>query len=126
MGKSYWYYLVSFWTFVCLGAIVLDFLYRGQFSRWLPTLLVVYISVLTLYAGIKEFERWYDVYDGRHPGEVFVFLWTVVVAGVVIANLVLKRDYKLPEEVISTYIAVLGIMAITQKSKRLYKKRHKK
>jgi hypothetical protein len=39
---------------------------------------VVYIGVLGLFASTKEFDRWYDLHESRHPGELFVIAWTLV------------------------------------------------
>ena len=116
---SLWRYITNFWCLVSYAAIIFDFIYNHALGDILPSVLVIYVALLVIFAGVKEFERWYEFRRDRHPGEWFVIGWTLLVIGILIATLVLHKEYKLPEEVISTYIAVLSIMAITQKSKRL-------
>lgn len=51
--------------------------------------------------------------------------WTALLVGIIRAKLVLHNEYRIPSEVISTYIGVLGLLAITKKSKEFYKELHK-
>ncbi len=121
---KYWLYLTYFWSFVAFTAIIYDFVYNNSLGSFLSPILVVYIAVLTIYVGVKEFERWCEFHKGRHPGEVFILMWTLMIFGILISQFVLKKPYKIPDEVISTYIAVLGILAITSKSKSLHRSHH--
>lgn len=115
----FWRYITNLWCIISYIAIILDFYYDHILAEILPSVLVIYVALLVIFAGVKEFERWYEFRRDRHPGEIFVIGWTVLVIGIMIATVVMHKEYKLPEEVISTYIAVLSIMAITQKSKKL-------
>ena len=115
----FWRYLTNFWCLVCYAAISYDFAYDHVLGELLPSVLVVYVALLTIFVGAKEFERWYDNHDSRHPGELFVIGWTILIVGILIAKVVTHRTYAIPGEVLSTYIAVLSILAITQKSKAL-------
>jgi hypothetical protein len=76
-----------------------------------------------VYSAEKEFERWHDYNIGRHPGEVYVFVWTVLVVVLFGLELVYKSEYVLPSEVFSTYIVVVGILAITRKSRTDYRRK---
>jgi len=38
--------------------------------------------------------------------------------------MVLSRPYEMPEAIVSAYIAVVGILAVTKTSKKFYIKRH--
>lgn len=116
---SLWRYMTNFWCLVSYIAIIYDFVYDHALGDMLPSILVIYIAFLTIFVGVKEFERWYEIRQTRHPGEWFVIGWTVIIIGIMIAKLILDKPYEMPGEVLSTYIAVLSIMAITQKSKRL-------
>ena len=120
----FWRYLTDFWSLVAYAAIIYDFVTNNGFGQFLPSILVVYIALLTIFVSAKEFERWYELYEGRHPGEWFVIGWTVLIVGIMAAELIFRKPYMLPTEVLSTYIAVLSILAITQRSKsmRRYKK----
>jgi hypothetical protein len=116
----FWRYITNVWCLVCYVVIVYDFLYPGVVTSVLASVLVVYVSLLVIFVGVKEFERWYDDHSGKHPGELFVIGWTLLIIGLFIAKIVMnKQAYVIPEEVLSTYIAVLSIMAITQKSKKM-------
>jgi len=83
--------------------------------------LAAYVGVLTIYAGTKEFDRWNDYHDGRHPGEIYVVFWTMLIAVLVFLGMYKGHSYKISSEIVATYIAVLGIFALTQKSKELFK-----
>lgn len=48
-----------------------------------------------------------------------VDIWTVLIVGILIAKVVLHKPYAFPGEVLSSYITVLSIMAITRKSKSM-------
>lgn len=122
---SLWRYMTNFWCVVAYAAIIYDFIYDHALGDLLPSILVIYMAFLTIFVGVKEFERWYEIRQDRHPGELFVIGWTVIIIGILIAKLVLNKSYEMPGEVLSTYIGVLSIMAITQKSKRLKAERKK-
>ena len=115
--------MTNLWCLVSYVAIIYDFIYEHSLSDILPSILVIYVALLTIFVGVKEFERWYEMYSGRHPGELFVAGWTVLVIGLFIAKIALHKTYTVPSEVLATYIAVLSIMAITQKSKTMRKAR---
>lgn len=118
--KDYlWRYMTNFWCLIAYAAIIYDFIYDHALGDLLPSILVIYMAFLTIFVGVKEFERWYETRQDRHPGELFVMGWTVIIIGIFIAKIVMRKTYAIPGEVLSTYIGVLSIMAITQKSKRL-------
>lgn len=117
--------MTNFWCLVCYVAIIYDFIYDNALGEMLPSILVIYVALLTIFAGVKEFSRWFDTRTDRHPGEIFVIGWTIIIFGLFIAKIILHKAYEIPGEVLSTYIAVLSIMAITQKSKSLKSSRKK-
>ena len=80
----------------------------------------IYTAVLSIYVADKEFERWQNHSARRHPGEIYVVLWTIIIISIFILDLLLDKPYVMPTEIISTYIVVLGILAITKKSKDVY------
>lgn len=114
-----WRYMTNLWCVVAYAAIIYDFIYDHALGDLLPSILVIYIALLSIFVGVKEFERWYEIRDGRHPGEIFVYGWTALIVGILIAKIVLNKPYLFPGEVLSSYIAVLSIMAITRKSKSM-------
>jgi hypothetical protein len=104
-------------------AIGWDFYKNNGFASFTTPLLVLYIAVLAIYAGNKEFERWCRVHKSAHPGEVFVIAWTILIILIFILTVILGKPYKISGEIISAYIAVLSILAITRRSKSLYRKK---
>src|SRR6266481_151728 len=118
-----WRYITNFWTFALIAFLVFDFVSRDAYGFLTPSFSVIYTGVLGLYAGTKEFDRWYEVHDSRHPGEIFIAVWTIVIAVLFIASFILRNNYKVGPEAISDYIMVLSVFALTQKSKKLHHKR---
>lgn len=123
---KFWRYLVNFWSFLFIFFIIYDFFTNNVYTEVLNVLSVVYISVLAIYVGNKEFERWYDNHSGKHPGEIFVVIWTVLIFLLIVADFILQTEYALPGSVLSAYVAVLTILAITNKSKELHQTHDKK
>jgi hypothetical protein len=115
-----WRYLINFWSIFVYMAVICDFILDNAFQEFLGPLLAIYVAILAIYASDKEFERWHHSHSGRHPGEIFVGLWTVLVLMIFIADFILLKSYKFPSEVLSTYIVVLGILAFTKKSRHFY------
>ncbi len=115
-----WRYFVSAWTVFIFCLVIFDFVTDNGIRDVLGPVAAVYIATLAIYSTEKEFLRWYDQWQGFHPGEIYVFLWTILLATVLLSDLYLQKPYVVPSEIISTYIAVLGILAVTRQSKLLY------
>jgi hypothetical protein len=119
-NPRFWRYLTNLWAFAVFIAALFDFWKDNAYDAALGPLIAVYIGALAIYAGDKEFGRWHDSHNERHPGELYVIVWTVLIFGILITDLIFDKPYKMPGEIISAYIAVLSILAITKKSKSLY------
>lgn len=120
-----WRYMTNFWTFVVILFLLFDFVSKDAYGFMTPSFSIVYTGVLSLYVGTKEFDRWYEVHDDRHPGEIFIAVWTVLLFVLYGGAFFLGSDYKVSSETIADYIMVLSIFAVTQKSKKLHhRKRH--
>ena len=117
--------MANFWAVVIYIAVIYDFIKDNAVQEFLAPLAAIYIAVLTIYASDKEFERWHHFHQARHPGELFVIVWTALMAGILLADFLLSKLYKLPSEIISVYIVVLSILAITRKSKSLHREKEK-
>jgi hypothetical protein len=76
-----------------------------------------------LYAGTKEFDRWYEIHEGRHPGELFVLGWTILIFCLLSLSVALGKDFRVSSEAIADYIMVLSVFALTQKSKSLHRRK---
>ncbi len=112
--------LLIFWTFVAFTAIVWDFITNNSLTNLLGPLMAIYVGILSIYSAEKEFRRWYNLHRGKHPGELYVVAWTLMVVSIFIADFLVKSTYVIPEAIVSTYIVVVGILAITKSSKRAF------
>ncbi len=119
-----WRFLCATWTVVFMAFVIVNFFSLDRYEQLTLPLSAIYAGILTLYASTKEFDRWYDIHDSRHPGELFIYVWTVLLFGLAaIAFLFAGQHYALEPEVVADYIMVLSIFAITQKSKQLHRVR---
>ena len=99
-----------------------NFLTFGKYYYLLAPFSVIYGAVLSIFVGTKEFDRWYDLHKGRkHPGEVFVIVWSLLLLVMGSISWIYGKTYTIPNDVISVYVMVLTVFAITQSSKRIYK-----
>jgi hypothetical protein len=121
--EKIWRVLTNFWTVIFILFLIANFFLMNKYDYLVAPFSVLYVAVLSLYVGTKEFDRWYELYEGKHPGELFVVAWTIVIFGLIILSLVLGEDYKVSSEAIADYIMVLSIFALTQKSKSLYREK---
>jgi len=121
-----WRYLTNFWTFGLIAFLIVDFASQDAFGFLTPAFSVIYTGVLGLYVGTKEFDRWYELHDSRHPGEIFIAVWTALIFALYAGTVIFGGKYKVSPEAISDYIMVLSVFALTQKSKKLHHhKKHK-
>ncbi|HNX11317.1 MAG TPA: hypothetical protein PKI61_04200 [bacterium] len=118
-----WRYLSNFWTAIFVMAILWDFICDNAITSILEIMAFIYIGVLAVYVGQKEFSRWYSSHHSKYPGEWFVLCWTFLVAGVLVFDFILNKPYHLPNAVISAYVAVLTILAVTEKSKSMHRRK---
>lgn len=117
---SIWRYLVNLWTVIIYITILADFFTRNHFSEFIGPICTIYVALLAVYTSQKEFERWHDENVGRHPGEIYIVVWTLIVVFLFVCEIIYRTSYKLPSEIFSTYIVVMGILAITRRSKTNY------
>ena len=120
----FWRYLINAWSVLFFAVVVLDLITNNACVELLNVMSMIYISILAIYVSNKEFERWYNRHNAQHPGEVFVIIWSILMFVLIIFSLLLKNSYQIPAAVISSYIAVLTILAVTRKSKQIYQARH--
>jgi hypothetical protein len=121
--EKVWRWITNIWTVAFMAFIIGDFITQGRYDFLIAPFSVIYISVLGIYVGTKEFDRWYEFNDGRHPGEWFVIGWTVVIFGLIVASFFLGKPYVVSTEAVADYIMVLSVFALTQKSKQLRDRR---
>ncbi|MBP6912401.1 MAG: hypothetical protein KBB86_00530 [Candidatus Pacebacteria bacterium] len=120
LSPKTWRFLVNVWTIFLYVAIVIDYLKSNSLEKFLGPICAIYVALLAIYTAEKEFERWHDYNVGRHPGEIYIIIWTVIIITMFLLGVFHPDKYQLPSEVFSTYIVVMGILAITRKSKTDY------
>jgi hypothetical protein len=118
-----WRWVTNVWTVVFVLFLIWNFFAKGTYDLMIGPFSVIYVGVLSLYAGTKEFDRWYEFHESRHPGEWFVIGWTILILALTILSFVLGRGYTVSSETVADYIMVLSIFALTQKSKQLHRKK---
>jgi hypothetical protein len=118
-----WRWLTNLWTVALALFLIWNFFAKGSYDFLMAPFSVIYAGVLGLYAGTKEFDRWYDLHESRHPGEWFVIGWTVIVLILTTLSFVLGKAYSISPEAVADYIMVLSIFALTQKSKQLHRRK---
>lgn len=123
---KFWRYLINFWSILFFFFIIYDFATNNSCLGILNILATIYISALAIYVSNKEFERWYDRHSSQHPGEIFVVIWSIIIFLLIILDFFWVNNYQIPGAVISSYVAVLTILAVTRKSKQIYQNRHRK
>lgn len=120
---AFWWVLLNLWTLIVFAAVIWDFMTNNSLGGTVNLLLALYVGILSIYSAEKEFRRWHSFHRGRHPGELYVIAWTVIIVFIFLCDLLLKKSYIMPEAIVSTYIVVVGILAITKNSKRVFLER---
>jgi hypothetical protein len=124
-GESIWRIVANFWTVVFIGLIIINFFSTDRYDLLIGPFSILYAGVLTIYVGTKEFDRWYREHESRHPGEIFVIVWTILILGLFAGSIFLEGEYRISSDIIAVYIAVMTLFAFTQKSKNLHKTKKK-
>jgi len=123
MGKI----ITDGWAIITLLIFTLDFFSGNQIDATAGAVGVIYIAVLGIFVGSKEFERWHGkTYPSRYFGEIYVIIWSALMICFAVLAPLSGGYYKVPQEFVVTYIAILGILAITHRSKQMHKKRTNK
>ena len=120
---KFWRYLTHFWGILTAIFFMLTFLNIMDLSNVLKTLTIVYISILSIFSSVKEFNRWKNKeFLSIHKGEIFIIIYTILMVGFVMLSALYPYKYNIPNEFTVTYLSILGIFAITNKSKKLKRK----
>lgn len=117
---KFWRHLTNTWSVFFFLFVIFDFISNNAYRDFLDVVSIIYISILAIYSSNKEFERWYDKHESQHPGEIFVIIWSVLIFVLLSLSCIFDNGYKMPTSVVSAYIAVLTILAVTKKSKEMY------
>lgn len=113
--------MTNIWTVITFAVVLEDFRLSGELSHLLGPVLAIYVAILAIFSAEKEFERWQWYNKSRHLGEIYVIAWTLLILTLLFGTYLNGSDYQIESEIFSTYIVVLGILAITRKSKQIFK-----
>lgn len=122
-NEKIWRGITNLWTAAFMFLLVMNFFSMDHYEFLIAPFSIIYVGVLALYVGTKEFDRWYDHHNERHPGEWFVIVWTIVIFGLITSAFFLGKEYNVSSEAVAVYIMVLSVFALTQKSKHLYEEK---
>jgi hypothetical protein len=116
----FWKVLSDVWGIITAIFFLLTFFGYYNLSHVLADTSIIYLSILSIFTGLKEFNRWKNKqFLSRYYGEIFVISWTLIILIFVLMTAIDKNQYTLATEFKATYISVLGIFAISRKSKSL-------
>ncbi len=121
-----WKRLTNLWTLITISLFTLDFLSHHRYPSGAASVGAIYIGILGLYVGTKEFDRWQHDYASTAKGERFIVAWTAIVIAMALWAVLSGGRYTLPTEIVATYIAVLSVFALSQRSKFLNTQRRKR
>lgn len=121
-----WRILTYLWTIFFMVFVLVNFFNHNSYEVLVIPFSVVYTGILSVYVGTKEFDRWYDLHIGRHPGEWFIIAWSILIFLLLGLSIWDRENYHLSTDIAAVYITVLSIFALTQKSKQLYRKKKQK
>ncbi|MFW0862453.1 MAG: hypothetical protein ACKKL6_02600 [Candidatus Komeilibacteria bacterium] len=116
---SLWKYLANFWSWLTIIIFIAAFFAPEQFNGSIGATSVIYASILGIYVSSKEVARWRNKdYVSNYYGEIYVLIWTIIIVGMILIS-IMNHNFVLQPEFTATYITILGIFAISQKSKAL-------
>lgn len=125
-NRIFWKVLLNAWTMFVFFITILDFFGQKDYTNAVGVASAIYIAILGIYAANKEFDRWTKRFASKFIGEMYVWVWTVLMITLLIISLSGQPQYRISTEITATYISVLGIFAITQQSKKINKETKKK
>lgn len=110
--------LTTGYTFLYFGLMVADFALRDRFT--MPAgMMIIYVALVTAYAGDKEIRRWTGKALPSKWGSVFIYLWFVFFA-VAFTIQTFNATFVLPEDLSKVCLQVLGIFFGTKISGKIY------
>ena len=118
-----WKFLTNFWGIVTAFVFLVTFFKYWDLSHLLTDITIIYLSILSIFVGVKEYSRWSNKnFLSKYNGEIFVLSWTILMALFIVLSATNKVEFKMYSQFTATYLSVLGIFAITLKSKNLKRK----
>lgn len=111
--------ILNLWTIATIFVFSLDFFSGNQFDSSASVIGIIYMALLGIYAGEKEYIRWKTKFIPKFIGEAFVAIWTIIMLTFVIVAPLSQGYCRIPGEFAVVYTTVIGVFAITQHSKNL-------
>ena len=114
-----WRIITYFWGVFSAVLFILSFFQIINCNDSIKTITLIYISVLSIFISLKEIYRWKNKsFLSKYKGEIFVLLYTLMMICFIILNIFNSQKYIIPSEFTTTYLAILGIFALSTESKR--------
>ena len=110
--------LTTGYTLLYFAMMVADFALRDAFTMP-PGMMIVYVALVTAYAGDKEVRRWTGSALPSRWGSVFIYIWFVFFA-VAFTIQAINPTFKLPHDLSKVCLQVLGIFFGSKISGKLY------
>lgn len=115
-----WRWLANFWGIIAVIFFIVHFFKIVDLTEAIKHLAIIYISILSIFTTVKEFDRWKSPkFLSNHNGEIFVILWTVLMIVFIAMSSYDSIRFNFTGEFTATYLSVLGIYAISRKSRSL-------
>jgi|GEM_PF-869695 hypothetical protein len=119
----FWRFLTYTWAILAATFFAFDFFKIIDCSSSLRTITVLYISILGIFTSVKEFHRWKSKkFFSKYRGEMFVIIYTILIIVFIVLDTIHPDKYIIRTEFITTYLAILGIFALSYNSKFLKNK----
>lgn len=121
------YKFCFWWTIILLLMTISEFLHLkllGHALKLTPSMANAYIALLAAYAASKEVGRWTRTPKTERMGELFVYLWWTLLLIMFSAQFLFPTSYKLPLEMMTICLQILGIFFGSEASKLIHSKIH--
>ena len=119
--ENFWRLLTNTWTFLFIVLVIVNFFLPEKYGHLVTPFALLYGAILSIFVGTKEFARWYeDRNDRRHPGELYVIFWSMLVVCMAIYSAFVDSTKAISSDIIASYIMILTVFALTQASKRAH------
>lgn len=124
VNRYFWKVMVDIWAIVAMIIFTLEFLFPESFRSGVSYVNIIYPSILTIYTGSKEINRWSDKnFKSLFSGEGYILLWSALFIIFVLFSFLSQGQYHVSLEMSTTYVAVMSIFAISLQSKNFRSKK---
>lgn len=115
--------ILNVWTVITIFIFTLDFLSGNNFDSAASAIGIIYLAILGIYAGEKEYSRWKNRFISGFLGEGFVAVWTIFMIFFVVGAPLSQGWFRIPADLAVVYTSVVGVYIITKHSKSLHKQK---